>query len=336
LGSASIVTLSEARQKAATARSLVAQGKDPRLALSPHVNNTPTFKKIVDQLLPTLEKGWRNEKHRYQWRATLETYAKSIHDKPVSSITTTDVLEILKPIWTTKPETASRLRGRLEKVLDAAKAQGHRTGENPARWRGHLDNLLPRRIKLSKGHLKALPYVDAPDFFVQLQSRTGTAALALEFTILTAARSKETRLAAWHEFNLDELVWTLPPERMKAGREHRVPITPRVLAILKQADQARAGDLIFPGLKPDRPLSDMTLTALLKRMKITNATVHGFRSTFKDWASETTDFANHLSEIALSHIVGDEVERAYRRADLLERRRQLMLAWHDYLMGKKA
>ena len=240
-----------------------------------------------------------------------------------------DVLAVLKPHWEQRPETAGRLRGRIERVLNAAKAAGHRTGENPAAWRGHLENLLPPRQKLGRGHHEALPWSQVPEFMGALRQREGVAALAVEFAILTAARSGEVRGAAWDEFDVAAKLWTVPPERMKAGREHRVPLTARAVEIIETVSKLPNDAYVFPGMKSGAPLSDMSLSAVLRRMTVA-ATVHGFRSSFKDWASEATSYPNELSEAALAHITGDKVERAYRRGDALERRRELMEAWAQY------
>jgi integrase len=264
---------------------------------------------------------------------TLTKYAAPLRDKPLDAIQTDDVLSVLTPLWQTKNETASRLRGRIERVLDAARAKGLRSGENPARWRGHLDHLLPKRQKLSRGHHAALPYADVPELVADLRNREGAAALALEFLILTAARSGEVLGAKWNEIDRDAKVWTVPAERMKAGREHRVPLTQRALQILATVEQVRTGDYVFPGQRHGRPLSVMSMEMLLRRMKV-DVTVHGFRSSFRDWAGECTSFPREIAEAALAHTVGDETERAYRRGDALEKRRKLMAAWASFCEPK--
>jgi integrase len=290
----------------------------------------PTFGQVADQLMASMQRQWRNEKHRYQWRMTLENYAKPIWDRPVDMVGVEDVLTVLRAHWERRPETAGRLRGRIERVLNAAKAAGYRTGENPAAWRGHLENLLPRRARLSRGHHKAVPWRKMPAFIKTLRERDGVAAIALEFAILTAARSGEVRGATRDEFDIEQKVWVVPAKRMKSGREHRVPLVPRAIEILEAVKPlANHTGLVFPGRQPSKPMSDMTLKAVLRRMKV-DATVHGFRSSFKDWASEGTSFANELSEAALAHVVGDAVERAYRRGDVLDRRRELMEAWAKF------
>jgi integrase len=237
---------------------------------------------------------------------------------------------VLKPIWTAKPETASRLRGRIEKVLDAAKAKGFRTTENPARWRGHLDHLLPKPLKLSRGHHAAMPYEELPAFMGELRQRQVTAALALEFCILTAARSGEVLGCRWSEIDLDKKVWTVPAHRMKAGREHRVPLSGRVVAILRELAEADARPFVFPGQARNKPLSNMAMDMMLRRMKRDAATVHGFRSSFRDWAGNVSNFPREIIETALSHVIGDKAEQAYRRSDALEKRRKLMEAWATF------
>ena len=280
--------------------------------------------------------SWRNGKHAAQWEMTLRDYAAPLRRLPVDKITTDDVLSVLKPLWNEKPETASRLRGRIERVLDAAKAQGLRSGENPARWRGHLDQLLPKRQRLTRGHHAAMDYTDVSAFMAELQARQAIASLALEFTILTAARSGEVLGARWDEFDLDRAVWTISASRMKAGREHRIPLSRRALKVLKAMHDARNGDFVFPGQKPGKPLSVMTLEMVLRRMKIENATVHGFRSAFRDWAAECTNFPNEVCEAALAHVIENKAEAAYRRGDLFDKRRKLMEAWGAYCATPKS
>lgn len=325
LGSASTVSLATAREFAAQARSQLATGRNP-LALREQEVKVPTFGEFADQVVAALETGWRNPKHRDQWRMTLTTYCEPIRTIPVDALTTEHVLTILQPLWSKVPETASRLRGRIEKVLDAAKAKGYRTGENPARWRGHLDHLLPKRQKLTRGHHKALPYEHVPALVARLRRTGSVSALCLEFTILTAARSGEAMGARWAEIDLERGVWTVPRERMKAGREHRVPLSGRAKEILSLMGQIRTGDLVFPGLRRDRPLSTMALEMVLRRMKI-DATVHGFRSAFRDWAAEQTSAPREVAEAALAHTIENKVEAAYRRTDLFEKRRVLMEQW---------
>ena len=261
---------------------------------------------------------------------TLAVYAKPLHSKPVDTITTEDVLSVLKPIWTEKPETASRVRGRIEKVLDAAKARGYRSGEIPARWRGHLDHLLPKPLKLTRGHHAALPYEQASNFMRDLHDRNSLAASALEFCILTAARSNEVLGMHWQEIDFEKKIWTVPAGRMKAGREHRVPLSARAVQILRGLETHKLGKFIFPGQKRNAPLSNMAMDMQLRRMKRDEITVHGFRSTFRDWAGNISSFPREIVETALAHVVGDKTEQAYRRGDALEKRRKLMEAWASY------
>lgn len=334
LGSAREVTLAEARQLAENSRRLVREGIDPIVARDAVGVHVPTFGEFADQLVSSIEGGFRNEKHRAQWRMTLTSYAAPLRTKRIDAITTEDVLECLTPIWTTKAETASRLRGRIERVLDAAKAKGLRSGENPARWRGHLANLLPKRPKLQRGHHPAMPFGQVPGFVASLRTREAVSARALEFCILTAARTGEVFGATWAEFDLDAQLWTVPANRMKAGRVHRVPLTDRALAILTEMQAVRTDPrpsaYVFPGARHGRPLSNMAFKALFGRMGIENITAHGFRSSFRDWAGECTSFPREVAETALAHVVGDETERAYRRGDALEKRRQMMAAWAEY------
>ena len=254
----------------------------------------------------------------------------------MDTVATDDVLAVLKPIWTAKAETASRVRGRIEKVLDAAKAKGFREGENPARWRGHLDHLLPRPSKLARGHHAAMPYDEVAAFVADLRGREALAALALELCILTAARSGEILGMRWEEIDLEKKVWTVPAHRMKAGREHRVPLSQRAADILARLGEARSGDFVFPGQRRDKPLSNKAMEMMLRRMNIENATMHGFRSSFRDWAGNETGYPRELIETALAHVIGDKAEQAYRRSDALEKRRQLMEAWASYCAADPA
>ncbi|MEA2897867.1 MAG: hypothetical protein QOJ84_3482, partial [Bradyrhizobium sp.] len=287
LGSATSVPLADAREKAAGARRKIAQGLNP-IDERKRDGGIPTFGEMADNVREALSAGFRNEKHKAQWKSTLATYAAPLRGKPVDTIATDDVLAVLKPIWTTKAETASRVRGRIEKVLDAAKAKGFREGENPARWRGHLDHLLPKPSKLARGHHAAMSYEDLAAFVAKLRKREATSALALELCILTAARSGEILGMRWSEIDLDQKIWTVPADRMKAGREHRVPLSSRAATILRQLEKLKAGEFVFSGQARDKPLSNMAMEMVLRRMKVEDATVHGFRSSFRDWAGNVS------------------------------------------------
>jgi integrase len=335
LGSATSVPLADAREKAASARRKIAQGLNP-IEERKRDGGIPTFGEMADDVRETLSAGFRNAKHKAQWKSTLETYAAPLRAKPVDTITTDDVLAVLKPIWTAKAETASRVRGRIEKVLDAAKAKGFREGENPARWRGHLDHLLPRPSKLARGHHAAMPYDNVAAFIAELRKREATSALALELCILTAARSGEILGMRWPEIDLEKKIWTVPADRMKAGREHRVPLSSRAVAILRLLEKLKAGDFVFAGQARHKSLSNMAMEMVLRRMKVEDATVHGFRSSFRDWAGNVSNFPREITETALAHVIGDKAEQAYRRSDALEKRRKLMDAWAAYCEPKKA
>lgn len=331
------ITLAMARDKAADARKLIAAGKDPlderRRAAEP-VRTVPTFGEMADQLIAAMAPSWSNDKHVYQWRHTLTEYAAPLRSKPVNEVTVADVLECLKPHWERRPETAARLRGRIERVLNAAKAQGFRTGENPAAWRGHLENLLPKRQRLTRGHQAAMPWERVPEFVADLRKRDGMTALALEFLILTATRSRETREAPWSEIDLVAKVWTIPAPRMKRRKLHRVPLTPRMIEILETVKPLRRDDeFVFPGQIDGRPLSDMAFKGLYTSMTALKITAHGFRSSFRDWAGDK-GYSREIAEETLAHAVGNAVERAYRRSDALEQRRKLMEVWERFCAGQ--
>ncbi len=327
-GPAASVTLAEAREKAARYRSMLAKGIDPLAAKKADQEAAAarkTFGQCADELIKSKRREWRSEVHAAQWRTTIDDYCGPILDKPVDAIDTQAVLGVLQPVWGRIPETASRLRGRVEAVLDYAKAHGLRSGENPAAWRNHLALILPKRQKLSRGHHAAMPYPDIPGFLGKLREVESIPALALEFTILTAARLGEVLGATWDEFDLEGNVWTIPASRTKAGREHRVPLSSRAVEILERMAEIRTGDLVFAGQRRRRPLSGAAMGAL-----VTGATVHGFRSSFRDWAGEETSFPREIAEQALAHATGDATERAYRRGDALEKRRGLMTAWAQF------
>jgi integrase len=332
LGAMPTVGLAEAREKALAARRLVKSGVDP-IADRKSSKSVPTFGEMADEVISSLTAGFRNEKHRAQWIMTMTVYAAPLRSKPVDAITTADVLAVLKPLWTRAPATAIRLRGRIERVLNAAKAKGFRSGENPAAWRGHLDHLLSRRAKVEQAHHAAMPYAEIPAFIARLREDESVAALALEFAILTAARSGEVLGMLWSELDLEARVWTIPPARMKAGREHRAPLSEPALAILAKLSPVRASEFVFPGRRSDRPLSAPALNMVLRRTPRQDgeaATVHGMRSAFRDWVGNETHFPREVAEAALAHQVGNAVEQAYRRSDALEKRRALMAAWGSF------
>ncbi|MEI7601518.1 MAG: integrase arm-type DNA-binding domain-containing protein [Aestuariivirga sp.] len=318
------LSLAEARGKAAEIRAQRLRGLDPKAERKAAA--VPTFGIFADEYIDTHASRFKSPKHLAQWRMTLgDTYCGAIRGKLVSEIGTDDVLAVLKPIWGTVPETASRIRGRLENVLDAAKARGFRAGENPATWRGHLRAILPARQKLTRGHHAALPYDDVPAFMAALRARQSLAAMALELAILTACRSGEVLGARWEEIDLKKGVWIIPKERMKAGLAHRVPLSKRAVALLKGLPQVNP--YVFPGQAPGKPLSGMAMEMQLRRMDRNDITVHGFRSTFRDWSSEQTSFPHETCEHALAHRISDKAEAAYRRGDQFEKRRELMQAW---------
>lgn len=327
LGSAEVVSLAAARLAAGSARQMVADGVDPIGARKLETGAGVTFADFAEQVIVDLTPGWKNPKSADQWRASLKTHASALDKRPISDIETEDVLLVLKPIWHTIPETASRVRSRIERVLDVAKVKGLRSGENPARWRGHMQLLLAKQPRV-RGHHTALAYDQVPAFLERLRQRQAIAARALEFTILAATRTTETREARWSE--IEGNVWTIPAARMKAGKGHRVPITARMQAILDEMAPLKAGgDFIFPGDQRIEPLSRMAMLMLLRRMEET-FTVHGFRSAFRDWAGDCTPYPRELVEEALAHAVGNAVERAYRRSDALAKRRALMEAWESF------
>ena len=338
LGSLDAVRLAEARERAAECRKLRERGKDPieerdaqRAVVAAENAKLMTFDQCAAGYIAAHRAGWRNTKHASQWENTLATYVSPVFGKvTVRSVDVGLVIKALEPIWSAKPETASRLRGRIEAVLDWAAARGFRDADNPARWKGRLDKLLPRPSKVrAVEHHAALQYDEIGSFMLELRKREGIAARALEFAILTAARTGEVLGAQWPEIDLKAEVWTVPAGRMKGGRAHRIPLSEAALAVLKRMANGREGDHVFPG---DRRamLSNMALLMLLRRMGRGDLTAHGFRSTFRDWAAERTNFPNEVVEMALAHAVGNKVEAAYRRSDLFEKRRELMDAWAAY------
>ncbi len=344
LGSVADVTLAEAREKAETNYKVVRAGTDPlaernaRAAAAKAEANRATiraitFAEVADHYIAAHEASWRNAKHRYQWRATLDNYAAPVLGAlPVADVDTPSIMRVLEPLWREKAETASRLRGRIESVLNYAAARGWRAGENPARWRGHMDNLLPSRGKVAKvEHHAALPWRDIGAFLATLAEQDGVAALALKFTILTAARTGEVIGATWAEVDLEGAMWVVPGQRMKAGRLHRVPLSQGALDVLAEAAKLRSDASpdapLFPGAKAGKGLSNMSMMMLLRRMGRSDLSVHGFRSSFRDWAAESTNYPREVAEAALAHTLSNKVEAAYARSDLLEKRSRLMADW---------
>jgi integrase len=343
LGAYPSVTLAQAREQAREARALIRRGIDPieqqraaQSALNAAVASALTFRQCAERYIAAHEASWKNAKHGQQWTNTLTQYAYPVMGKLlVRDVGLAHVLQVLEPIWATKNETASRLRGRIELVLDWATARQLREGLNPARWRGHLDKLLPRPSKIAKTeHHPALPVDGVAAFMARLRAAHGMGARALEFAILTAARSGEARGADWSEIDLKAGVWTVPGSRMKAGREHRVPLSDTAVALLNALPRLDGVDLVFPAPRGGQ-LSDMTLSAVLRRMKVP-AVPHGFRSTFRDWAAERTNYPRDVAEMALAHAIGDKVEAAYRRGDLFEKRRRMMTEWAAFLARVEA
>jgi len=351
LGSLADVSLAQARELAVSARQMVKDGLDPieerkaaaaqaaeaAVAVRAADRPTPLFGSFADTYIDTHEEGWRNPKHRQQWRNTIKTHAKPLLMKPVDAITSDDVLVVLKPIWTRIPETAGRLRSRIENILDAAKASKHIASpwENPARWKGNLIHLLPRRKnKKQVRHHAAIPYEEMPDFMRRLRSRPAIAARALELTVLCATRTNETLKMRWSEVNLQTEVWTIPKERMKMNIEHRIPLPPRAIEIIREiprGSECNSDSYVFPGQSRGSPLSQMSMTMLLRRMKLGHYTVHGMRSSFRDYMGDMTHHAESTVEQALAHQVGDETSRAYRRGDAFLKRRQVLRDWETYL-----
>lgn len=342
LGGFPDVTLAVAREKAREARSKIEQGADPILereralsALRAEQAKSMTFEAAALALIDAKSDEWRNAKHRAQWSASLESYAFPMIGKlQVMDVGQAQVLNVLQPIWKDKTETANRLRGRIEQVLDWARVRGFRDGENPARWRGHLDKLLPAPAKIARVvHHRALAIDAMPNFMGELRQRKGIAPRALEFLVLSAARSGEVRGAIWSEIDMGAAVWTVPAERMKAHKEHRVPLSPQALALLASLPRIDGNELVFPAPRGG-VLSDMTLTAVMRRMEL-DAVPHGMRSTFRDWTAERTNFPREVAEMALAHTIGNAVEAAYRRGDLFAKRAEMMSAWSKFLERKQ-
>jgi integrase len=351
LGALRNFTLAEARERARAARQLVSDGRDPiaakkaeRTARALEVAKAITFEEAARQYFDSHEAGWKNRKHRNQFLSTLGTYAFPVIGRlPVAMVDTGLVLKCVEPIWKTKPPTANRVRGRIENVLDWAAVRGFRTGDNPARWKGHLAEVLPGRGKIHKtNHHAALPYADIPKFMATLRAREGGTSSAnivqraLEFTILTAARTSETIGATWLEIDFRAKTWTIPAGRIKAAREHRVPLSDRALELLRALPREVDNPFVFIGGRQGGGLSDIAMLKLLDRMGRGDITAHGFRSTFRDWAAETTSYPNHVVEMALAHTIGSKVEAAYRRGDLFAKRVRLMAEWDKFCSTKPA
>lgn len=336
------IGLAEAREHATRARLLILEGKDPlevrrdaQEELKRAEAAPASFKTVAEEYIDSHRAGWKSAKHAQQWANTLSTYAYPVigHLAP-SEIKTQHILEILKKIWKDKTETASRVRNRIELVLDAAKARGLREGENPARWRGHLDKLLPRRSKVQvTKHHPALPWKEVPTFMANLSQLPGSSYRAMEMTILTATRTSEVLNAQWSEIDLADRVWTIPAVRMKTPRDHRVPISDALLALLVNLPRLETNPFLFPGLRPGKPLTNMAMLMALSRMGNSHLTMHGFRSSFRDWAGEATSHPRDVCEQALAHTIGNAVEAAYRRGDLFEKRRLLMQEWSDFIFS---
>lgn len=327
------VGITLARKKADEMRSLLAAGKDPYevLAHRKRQSDRPTFGAVVDEYIETMKSQWRGRQTEPRWRRFANVHAEPIRKIPISDIATDDVVKMLKPIWQKLPETGQKCREMAKMVLDHAKARGLRAGDNPAQWKGHLDQILPKRDMLQVENHPALPYPDLPDFFAKLARETSVGGQALAFTILTAARSGETRGAVWDEIDLDGALWVVPAARHKEGREHRVPLVTAAVSILRKMKARQINDLVFPGGRAHASLSDVSLAKPLKKLGVAEiASVHGFRSTFRDWCGEATEFQREVAEAALSHVVGDKAERAYRRGDALLKRRTLMESWEKY------
>ncbi|WP_288901628.1 site-specific integrase [uncultured Sneathiella sp.] len=339
LGSYPDIGLADARTKASEYRQQASMNIDPIEARRVELETIPTFTTCAARFIRSHRRGWRNTKHARQWVSTLKTYARPmIGSKHVDTIETKDILEILKPIWTTKTETAKRVQARIENILDFAAAHKYRDRANPARWRGHLDMLLPKPSKVrTVKHHPAMPYMEVPAFMEELSKNSSVSALALRFLILTATRTNEVLKAQWSEIDLVGAVWTIPSDRMKARREHRVPLTDIVISDLASLPRLDGNPFLFPGARYGKPLSNMALLQLMRGMGYGvnglrgDAVPHGFRSSFRDWSGEVSSFPRDVAEMALAHVIENKVEAAYRRGDLFEKRRKMMQAWTNYL-----
>lgn len=343
LGSLTAVPISAARKAAALARQQLAAGLNPIDERNAARRAGITFGEFADQYIADHEQTWKSAKHAAQWRFSAERDAKSLRSIPIAEVTTEDVLRVLRPIWATKPETAKRCQGRIERILDAAKARKLRAGENPAAWKGHLQTMLPKPKKLMRGHLAAMNLAALPAFMAGLAALPGMSSRALAFTILTAGRTSEVLGAKWAEIDFNGAVWTVPPERMKTGVAHRVPLSNDAISLLRELKRdaeivtgksVSPGDFVFVRQPSNERLSNMAMSMLMRRQKLGHLTVHGFRSTFRDWLGEHTTFPEEIGEMCLSHKVGSAVARAYRRGDSLERRREVMELWAAVAHGR--
>ena len=339
LGAIQTISLREARNAALKCRKLLHEGVDPieerkRERSSKRIQDetAKTFKECAEACINSHKTGWRNAKHAAQWTSTLETYAYPvIGSLPVQDVDVSLIMNVLEPIWQEKTETASRVRGRIENIIDWATVANYRKGENPARWKGHLEIMLPAKSAVSKvKHHEALPYDEVGAFMGELELRDGVSARGLEFQILTAARTGEVMMSTWAEIDLDKAIWTIPADRMKGGKEHRVPLPEKAVTLLRGMQDTAVSEFVFPGAQSNRPLSNMAFLQLIKRMGRAGLTAHGFRSTFRDWIAERTIHPSEVAEMALAHAVSDKVEAAYRRGDLFNKRRKMMDAWADY------
>lgn len=345
LGGVDAVPLSDARERATAAKRLVERGIDPiearKAALeaaeaASNAGSSKTFRDAVDAFLVANEARWRNSKHRAQWRSTLENYAfPKIGDLAVSDVDDARVIEVLTPIWGLKTETATRLRGRIERVLDFAAVKKWRSGLNPARWSGHLEHVFPRKSEIAtvRKH-PSMPYRNIPAFWPRLQIQDGMGARALELTILCATRTSETLGATWAEIDFERRLWVIPSARMKMGRQHRIPLSDPAIALLRKLIAVQENDFLFPGQRPNKPLSNMAMSMVLRRLKLGHLTTHGFRATFRTWAGEETATPEQIMEAALAHAKGDKVAEAYNRGDLLDKRRVLMRLWGEFCTGE--
>ncbi|MDC7675415.1 tyrosine-type recombinase/integrase [Asticcacaulis machinosus] len=336
LGAVADVDLKSARELAYEAKKLHKQRLNPIIERKTGgliKSSIPTFGQYKESYIAGIEDQWKNDKHRAQWKMTLDVYASPLHKLKITDITTADIHAVLLPIWYDKPETASRLRGRIEKVLNAAKTEGFYTSENPARWKGHLENLLPPRKKLTRGHFAAMPYIELPAFVQDLRNRDAVTARALEFHILCASRPGMVEAMTDDEIDWDEKLWVVPAAKMKLPRDHIVPLSERAFVILGQLKPFIRQHVVFWGQRPGRHISSNALRALMQRMGVGHYTPHGFRSSFRDWAGDETDHSEETAEHALAHSVGDDTQKAYRRATALRKRRQLMADWAAYLNG---